>query len=97
MKKEKILSPIMTFCELRDKEVINVITGKRLGFINDIELDASCGRITRILLPPPNKYFSIFSTKECICIPWENIEKIGSDTILVRYYEPCQVSPDKPC
>ena len=97
MKKEKVFSPIMTFCELRDKEVINVLTGKRLGFINDIELDVSCGRITRILLPPPNKYFSIFTAKECICIPWENVEKIGSDTILVRYYEPCQVSPDKPC
>ena len=88
MKREKPISPIMTFCELRDKEVINVLTGKRLGFINDIEIDVSCGRITRLLLPPPNKYFPIFSAKECICIPFDMIEKIGADTILVRYYEP---------
>lgn len=97
MKKEKIISPIMTFCDLRDKEIINVITGKRMGFINDIELDASCGRIIRILLPPQNKYFSIFSLKECVSIPWENIEKIGSDTILVRYYEPNCVCDTKDC
>lgn len=75
----------MTFGELRDKEVINVINGKRMGFVNDVEIDASVGRIVRILLPPQNKYFSIFALKECVSIPWDKIEKIGKDTILVRY------------
>ncbi len=33
----------LTFCELREKEVINIVDGKKLGRILDIEIGrASC-------------------------------------------------------
>ena len=32
-----------TFCELRDKEVISVKDGRRLGFISDLEIDLCTG------------------------------------------------------
>lgn len=75
-----------TFCDLRDKEVVNIRDGKRLGYIIDLEFDICSGRIIRIILPPCGKLFSI-SSKNNICIPWDHIEKIGEDTILVRYNE----------
>ena len=34
-----------TFCELRDKEVISVKDGRRLGFISDLEIDLCTGRV----------------------------------------------------
>ena len=44
--------------DLRHKDVVNNIDGKRLGFIKDIELDLNEGRIKSIILPGENKMFS---------------------------------------
>ena len=35
-----------TFCELREKEIINICDGARLGCICDLEIDDSTGTIT---------------------------------------------------
>ena len=69
--------------ELKNKEVINVCSGKRLGYICDLTLDITCGRILSIIVPGDMRVFS-FKKPELINIPWCNIERIGNDTILVR-------------
>lgn len=69
--------------ELRDKEVININTGKKLGNIIDIEVNLEEGRIEGIVLPGDNKLFRFFNKQSEIYIPWESIKKIGSDVILV--------------
>ena len=84
-----------TLSELKDKEVINVNDGKILGFITDVDIDVCSGRIIRIYLPPQGKYFSVFSSKNTISIPWDCIEKIGNDIILVRYFAPPPIPPSK--
>ncbi len=76
----------LTFNMLKDKEVISVTDGRRLGYIIDMEID-SCGKILSIILPPPGKYFTIFSGKDNCRIPWECIERIGNDIILVKNFE----------
>lgn len=76
-----------TFNSLKDKEVISVTDGRRLGYITDIEIDTCSGRVISIILPPPGKYFTIFSSKDNCRIPWECIERIGSDIILVKNFE----------
>jgi YlmC/YmxH family sporulation protein len=76
----------LTFNVLKDKEVISVTDGRRLGYIIDVEID-SCGKVTSIILPPPGKYFNIFSTKDNLRIPWECIERIGNDIVLVKNFE----------
>ena len=77
-----------TLSELKEKEVVNVADGKILGYISDVEIDICKGQILMIYLPPQGKYFSLFSSKDRTCIPWNCIEKIGSDIILVRYCPP---------
>ena len=77
----------LTFNILKDKEVISVTDGRRLGFVIDAELDSQNGRILSIILPPPGKYFNLFSQKDNCKIPWECIERIGNDIILVKNYE----------
>lgn len=87
---------ILTFCELRDKEVINIIDGKRLGCVIDIEFDIEFGKILRLVLPPQGKYFSFFSPRDNLIIPWDCIERIGCDLILVRLLEcPCPPQPPR--
>ncbi|MGI6487691.1 MAG: YlmC/YmxH family sporulation protein [Syntrophomonadaceae bacterium] len=70
--------------ELRTREVINILDGKKLGNIIDIDLDIERGRITAIVLPGPNRWFSLFSRKEDVVVPWHKINKIGRDVILVE-------------
>ena len=33
----------LTSCELREKDVINVCDGKKLGYICDMDIDTDCG------------------------------------------------------
>lgn len=73
----------LTYCELRDKEVINVVDGRRLGHIIDMTLLDS-GKICGIVLPGERKLFKGFSSGDTIFIPWSNIMKIGDDAILVE-------------
>ena len=78
---------ICTFSEIKNKEVINVCDGRRLGFVCDLETDVECGRIISILMPPEGKLLS-FSKCDPIRVLWCDIEQIGDDVILVRRPEP---------
>ncbi len=70
--------------DLKIKEVVNVIDGKRLGGITDIEIDVDSGRLTAIVVPGPGRFLGLFGRNEDIVIPWEKISKIGVDCILVE-------------
>ena len=70
--------------ELREREVINIIDGKKLGFTSDLEIDPGSGRILALVLPAPGKFRWLFGKTEEIVIPWHQISKIGSDVILVE-------------
>lgn len=68
--------------QLRDREIINLCDGTRLGFADDFEFDLCDGRITALLLTDRGVFH--FSKCEDLRIPWDKIECIGEDTILVR-------------
>jgi len=69
--------------ELREREVVNVLDGKRLGLASDLEVEAETGRIKAIIVPGPGKFLWLFGKSEDFVIPWERIKKIGVDVILV--------------
>jgi len=67
--------------DLKSKEVIDVCTGSRIGYIVDCELDLTSGRILTIIVPKGNGFG--FWNREDIIIPWRNIKKIGDDLVIV--------------
>lgn len=69
--------------DFKHKEVISTITGKRMGYVQDVYADLETGTITSIIVPGENKFVSMFSNKNDIVIPWEKIHCIGEDIILV--------------
>ncbi len=77
---------ICSLSELKNKEVVNICDGCRLGFVSDVEIDLDCGRVISLLVPSAGKLFS-FAKCEPVRILWCDIEKIGSDIILVRRIE----------
>ena len=73
----------MKYTELRQKEVINICDGKRLGLSCDFDMDPCDGRICAIIVPGVVRSFSFFRGDRCYIIPWCDIKKIGEDVILV--------------
>ena len=74
----------ISYCELRNKEVVNICDGKNLGNIIDLMIDTNCGKILGLIVPANNKnFFTIFKSNNDIFIPFNRICKIGKDTILV--------------
>jgi YlmC/YmxH family sporulation protein len=73
----------LSFADLRTKEVVNSIDGKRLGRIIDIVFGARDGLVLGIVVPPTRRNI-IFRNSEPMFISWEYLEKIGEDVLLVR-------------
>jgi YlmC/YmxH family sporulation protein len=73
------------YSDLIRKEVINVYDGCKLGRVCDLDIDTLCGRINAIFIP---KETFLFKKRQHHCIKWEQIERIGGDTILVRLSKP---------
>jgi YlmC/YmxH family sporulation protein len=71
-----------TFCELREKEVINIADGKQLGRIIDLGLHCG-GRLVGIIVPGEKRFFKSLTNSDSIYIPWACVVKIGDDVILV--------------
>ena len=71
-------------CELRDKEVINLCDGARLGCPSDFEFCACDGKITALIVAGQGGFLG-FGHSNDLLIPWCKIECIGEDTILVRF------------
>ncbi|MBQ3181457.1 MAG: YlmC/YmxH family sporulation protein [Clostridia bacterium] len=72
--------------ELRQKEVININDGNRLGYVCDVEVCLSKGEIEAIVVPGKMKLLN-FSKKDDVVIPWCKVCVIG-DVILVDV--PCE-------
>ena len=75
------------------KEVINVCDGKRLGFVDDVQVDTCTAELVAIVVHGRAKLFGLLGRCEDIVIGWRNIEVIGEETVLVNH----PVSVDKNC
>jgi len=69
--------------EFRQKEVINIADGRRLGFVSDVEVNLEDGRIEAIIIPGGGRFFGFIGKDNEYVIPWERVKKVGEDIILV--------------
>ena len=72
-----------TFSDLKCKEVINICDGCRLGFVGDVEVRVPEGQVIAIVVYGPYRFFGLFGRGEEYYIPWDCIQRIGDDIILV--------------
>ena len=68
--------------DFREKEVVSVSDGKRLGCVSEVEFNTCDGRLTAIIVPQGGGFLGM-SSKDRLRIPWERIQCIGEDVILV--------------
>lgn len=73
--------------ELRSKEVIDITTGERLGYIDDIRFDTDTGEVSALVIYGGVRFFGISLRGDDLEIPCQAVEVIGEDTILVRHMD----------
>lgn len=71
------------FRDLRRKEVININDGARLGLVADVDLRMPEGQAAAIVVYGPARFFGLFGRGEEYYIPWDCIQRIGDDIILI--------------
>lgn len=71
--------------EMMRKDVIDINLGKNLGYIDDVDIDLSQGKINAVIIPSKQNFiYRFFSQRQDIIIDWNDIQKIGEDVILVN-------------
>ena len=71
-----------TFCDLREKEVVNVADGKKLGRIVDLAFNEK-GHLIGLIVPGEKKFMKSITSGDGLFIPYRSVLKIGNDVILV--------------
>ena len=71
------------FSELRYKEVIDIHSGFRLGYVCDAEYDDAEGRLLSLITPGRAKFFGLLGREDDYVLPWACIARVGRDIILV--------------
>ena len=77
------MTNVLRFCEMKQKEVINIKDGARFGFVSDMEIDCEDGKIISIIIPGEGKIFGMFGNDQEYRVPWDKITQIGEDLILI--------------
>ena len=82
------------FCRIADlkiKQVVCVKNGCVLGYLSDIEIDTGDGNVKSIIIPGRLRFFGLLGKEDDIIIPWQEIQVIGQETVLVNT-EPTSLS-----
>ena len=69
--------------DLRQRDVINIVDGRRLGFIEDVEIDDD-GQVTALIVPGAPRLFGLLGRDRDLVVPWDKVLRVGEDVILVE-------------
>ena len=70
--------------DLKYKEVIDLTTGNRIGFVDDVEILLPGGQVAALVVPGEGKCFGLLGREEDVIIPWSCVRRFGDDVILVE-------------
>jgi len=74
---------VCCFEDLRNKEIIHIKSGGKVGFVDDVEFDTSTAKVCSLVVYGRARFFGLFGREDDFVIPWGDIEIIGEDTILI--------------
>ncbi|RJQ24492.1 MAG: YlmC/YmxH family sporulation protein [Peptococcaceae bacterium] len=70
--------------ELGMRDIVNLADGAKLGPVRDVHIDLETGQVRTLVLSPSKKYLGFFRAGREVMVSWENVRKIGVDTVLVE-------------
>ena len=78
---------ICSLSDLRNKEVINIKTGLKIGYVDDIEINTLDATVVALIVYGRPRFMGVLGKDDDIVIKCSNIELVGEDTILVNLQE----------
>lgn len=72
---------------LRDKEIIDIRSGCRYGYVGDLEIDLETGKVRALVIPGRLRFFGLFGREKEKVFKWESVRRFGEDIILVEENE----------
>ncbi len=69
--------------ELREKDIINVYNGENLGYVDDVQIETENRTVKALILYGKPRFFGLFGMRERVTIPFQQVQLIGKDVILV--------------
>jgi len=75
---------ICSLDDLRRKEVIDITTGERLGYIDDAQMDIETSEVQALMIYGRQRFFGLLGREEDVMIPCSDIRVVGTDVILVK-------------
>ena len=85
---------IARITDMHDKEVINICDGKRLGFVDDLEVDTCTAQIVALVICGRSRLFGLLGRNPDVVVQWKDIEVVGDETILVNFK--CEACENRP-
>ena len=69
--------------QLRNKEIINIHSGKRYGYVGDVEVDLESGKLRALVAPGRLRLWGLLGREKERVFPWDSVRRFGEDIILV--------------
>ena len=87
----------VTIRELCEKEVVQLEQGICLGRADDLTFDPATAQLQSLILLGRPRLFGLLGRDESLTIPWQEIETIGTDAVLVHTaLPPAPPQPEQP-
>ena len=83
-----------SFLELRCKELVNVVDGRRLGHIVDVVFNLENGCMLGVVVPGEKNFWNVFKGGMELFIGISQIVKVGEDAVLVELF--ANANPNQP-
>ena len=75
---------ICRIVELQFKELVDIGSGAKYGYISDLEIDTEFGFVKNVVVYGRPRFFGILGREPDLVFPWSAIKRIGADLILVE-------------
>ncbi|MEG2457630.1 MAG: YlmC/YmxH family sporulation protein [Bacilli bacterium] len=73
----------MRLSELQRKDIVNMVDGKKIGKIIDVEIKENDGTMESLVIEKSRYIKNLFNTEGELLIKFTQIKKFGEDVILV--------------
>lgn len=70
--------------ELQRKEILNIKDGSRIGFADHLLVNLEDAAVKGLVVCGRLRWFGLLGRQPDMTIPWDDIEIIGEDAILVK-------------
>lgn len=83
---------ICSLSELKQKEIIDITDGTKIGFVDDVEMNLETSSVISLVVYGRPRFFGIFGRDDDMIIRCEEISVVGKDTILIKPQKPSVIT-----